>query len=304
MPGVRPVLIAGPTAGGKSGLALRIAERDGGRVINADALQVYACWRVLTARPSPEDIERAPHALYGHVSCDARYSVGHWLRDVRREIETARRRGERPVIVGGTGLYFSALTRGLSDIPEVPAEVRARADEMLRSDGLAAMLASLALLDPVTHGRIDTANPARVQRAWEVVTATGRGLAAWHATAGEPVLRIDECLSILIEVNKAILNRRIEQRFSKMIEHGALEECRSNLVAERDVSLPSMRAIGAAELGAHLRGEMSLDAAIEAACVATRQYAKRQRTWFRNRMAEWTRIDPDDGDPLAAIPVN
>ncbi len=299
---MRPVLIAGPTAGGKSSLASRVAERDGGRVINADALQVYACWRVLTARPSGEDLARAPHALYGHVACDVRYSVGHWLREVRREIEDARRRGARPVIVGGTGLYFQALARGLAEIPEIPAEVRTRADETLRTEGLAAMVDSLGRLDPVTHDRIDLANPARVQRAWEVVTATGRGLASWHAETGRPVLREDECVSVVIDPGKHSLNRNISQRFSMMLQLGALKECRDNL-ARHDPALPSMRAIGATELGAHLRGEMSLEAAVEAACVATRQYAKRQRTWFRNRMAGWRRIDPSDEDPLAAIPV-
>ena len=301
---MRPVLIAGPTASGKSGLALRIAERDGGRVINADALQVYECWRVLTARPTASDLARAPHALYGHVSCDARYSVGHWLREARREIEDARRCGERPVIIGGTGLYFSALTRGLSEIPEIPAEVRARADEMLRAEGLAAMVQDLGALDPVTLGRTDSANPARVQRAWEVVTATGRGLAAWHETAGEPVIDESACFSVVVEVDKDNLNNRIRQRFFKMLEDGALEECRKNLRSDRDSALPSMRAIGEPELAAHLRGEISLETASEAACIATRQYAKRQRTWFRNRMAGWRRIDPEDGDPLDAVPVS
>lgn len=301
---MRPVLIAGPTASGKSGLALRIAERDGGRVINADALQVYECWRVLTARPTASDLARAPHALYGHVSCDARYSVGHWLREARREIEDARRCGERPVIIGGTGLYFSALTRGLSEIPEIPAEVRARADEMLRAEGLAAMVEHLGALDPVTLGRTDGANPARVQRAWEVVTATGRGLAAWHETSGEPAIDESACFSVVVEVDKDNLNNRIRQRFSKMLEDGALEECRKNLRSDRDSASPSMRAIGAPELAAHLRGELSLETASEAACIATRQYAKRQRTWFRNRMAGWRRIDPEDGDPLDAVPVS
>ena len=301
---MRPVLIAGPTASGKSGLALRIAERDGGRVINADALQVYECWRVLTARPTDRDLSRAPHALYGHVSCDTRYSVGHWLRETRREIEDARRCGERPVIVGGTGLYFSALTRGLSEIPEVPAEVRARADEMLRAEGLAAMVDSLGALDPVTVRRTDIANPARVRRAWEVVTATGRGLAAWHETAGAPVIAEETCFPVVMDADKDNLNSWIRQRFSRMIEDGALEECRENLRSDRDAASPSMRAIGAPELTAHLRGEISLDAASEAACVATRQYAKRQRTWFRNRMAGWRRIDPEDGDPLDAVPVD
>ena len=197
------------------------------------------------------------------------------------------------------------LTPGaIPEIPEIPAEIRARADEMLRAEGLAAMVENLGALDPVTLGRIDSANPARVRRAWEVVTATGRGLAAWHETAGEPVIEKNACISIVVDVDKLILNKRIRQRFSKMLEGGALDECRENMGSDRDAASPSMRAIGAPELAAYLRGEISLEAASEAACTATRQYAKRQRTWFRNRMAGWHRIDPEDGDPLDVVTVS
>ena len=269
----KTVLIAGPTASGKSALALEIADRRGGVIVNADALQVFANWRVLTARPPDSDLGRAVHALYGHVPGDAAYSVGHWLRDLEPFL------ADRPIIVGGTGLYFSALTEGLAEIPATPAEVRAEADGM----PLAALLAGL---DVGTAARIDRQNRARVQRAWEVLRATGRGLATWQDETPPPRLPLDRVTPILIEAPKEWLNPRIEQRFGLMLKHGALDEARANLPGWDPVR-PSSRAIGAPELIAHLKGEMTLDAAREAAIVATRQYAKRQRTWFRKRMKAW-----------------
>ncbi len=279
----RPVLIAGPTASGKSALAMEIAKRTGGTIVNADALQVYARWRILTARPSARDEATLPHALYGHVGAEEAYSVGHWLREV-----TPLLAGDvPPVIVGGTGLYFTALTEGLADVPETPAAIRAEADARLQTDGLAAMVAAL---DAETAARIDLANPARVQRAWEVLTATGRGLAAWQAETGPPLLPLTKAQPILVQAPPDWLNSRIERRFAAMIEAGALDEVRANLEGW-DPALPSSRAIGAPELVAHLRGKMTLEAACAAATVATRQYAKRQRTWFRARMKAWQLVD-------------
>ncbi len=288
----RPVIIAGPTASGKSALALDIAERDGGCVINADALQVYDCWRVLSARPSDAELARAPHRLYGHVGSETRYSVGQWLRDMAEVLDETAQRGWRPVIVGGTGLYLSALTEGLAEIPAIPQEVRGRSEEMLRGGGIEAMRAVLAREDPQTHARIDLANPMRVQRAWEVLTATGRGLAAWQAGGARPVLPGADAIRILIMPETSILNKSIERRFHAMIEEGALDEVRAVLAAGWHPERPSSRALGARELVAHLRGEMTLDAAVAAAVTATRQFAKRQRTWFRGRMADWTWVDP------------
>ncbi|MDQ2088504.1 tRNA (adenosine(37)-N6)-dimethylallyltransferase MiaA [Marimonas arenosa] len=270
------VLIAGPTASGKSALALQIAETQGGVIVNADALQVFANWRVLTARPSDEDLARAPHALYGHVPGDAAYSVGHWLRDLEPYL------AGRAIIVGGTGLYFAALTEGLAEIPPTPAAIRAEADRLSREDMLAG-------LDPETTARIDRSNRARVQRAWEVLRATGRGLAAWQDETPPPRLPLAETVPLLIEAPKDWLNPRIERRFDMMLEMGALDEARANL-ADWDPTRPSSRAIGAPELIAHLRGEMTLAEARTAAIIATRQYAKRQRTWFRKRMKHWQRV--------------
>lgn len=279
-----PVLIAGPTASGKSALAMELAARDGRLIVNADALQVYSNWRILTARPSPADESALPHALYGHIPRDTAYSVGHWLRDLAPLLD-------RPVvIVGGTGLYLSALTEGLADIPPTPPATRAEADRRLAQDGLAAMLADL---DPATRDRIDTRNPARVQRAWEVLRATGRGLADWQAGTGAPLLPLPQAEALVIRPDVDWLNTRIDTRFDAMIAQGALDEVRAELPFW-DASRPSSRAIGAPELIAHLRGEMPLADAIAAAKTATRQYAKRQRTWFRSRMGKWRTLPLPD----------
>lgn len=280
----RPVLIAGPTASGKSALALRIAAAQGRTVVNADALQVHAAWRVLTARPGAADLAAAPHALYGHVQCGQDYSVGHWLREVA-PLLAAR---PAPVIVGGTGLYLTALTRGLAVIPPVPPEIRAEADARLRAEGAAALLAEL---DPETAARIDRRNPARIQRAWEVLAATGRGLAAWQAETGPPLLPETGATCWLVDPGPALATR-IADRFAAMLAEGALDEVRAALPRwpGPDSGFPAppwTRAIGAAELIAHLRGHISLDQAQADAITATRRYAKRQRTWFRGRMAGW-----------------
>lgn len=277
------MLIAGPTASGKSALAMEIAARDGGVVINADAIQVYENWRVLTARPSEMDESNVAHALYGHVPYDHAYSVGEWLREVVTRLD-----GPRPIIIGGTGLYFSALTSGLAEIPVTPADVRAQADAIRIHDGLGPMLADL---DPETLARIDQANPMRVQRAWEVWRATGRALAAWQDDTPAPVLPLDRADCLVIDAPKDWLTPRIEGRFDAMLQEGALDEARANL-GNWDPALPSSKAIGAPELMAHLRGEIDLKEAKTLATIATRQFAKRQRTWFRARMKGWQLISP------------
>lgn len=284
IPADRPVLIAGPTASGKSALALDIARLQGGVIVNADAIQVYANWRVLTARPSPQDEVAAPHLLYGHIPGNADYSVGHWL----RELAPILAGDQRPIIVGGTGLYFTALTQGLADIPATPPDIRALADQRIATEGHAALLAEL---DPDTATRIDPLNPMRVQRAWEVQRATGRELAAWQDDTPPPLLPLDQATPILFDVEKDWLNARIAQRFDLMLDQGALNEARANLPSWTPTAL-SAKAIGAPELIAHLRGEMTLEQAREAATIATRQFAKRQRTWFRSKMKTWAKFRP------------
>lgn len=278
----RPVLIAGPTAVGKSALALRIAREIGGVVVNADALQVWSCWRVLTARPSQADERAAPHRLYGHVAPGRSYSVGDWLAEV-----AALRGGQRVVIVGGTGLYLSALTHGLAVVPPVPADIRAEADAwMARPEGLARMVQAL---DPATRAGIDTRNPARVQRAWEVLTATGRGLADWQADTPPPLIDPADAQRLVLMMDRDRLADRIARRFDAMLAEGALAEVET-LRQAWEPRAQWARAIGAADLLAHLEGRLSLDAARNRAVIATRQYAKGQRIWFRNRMRDWTPV--------------
>lgn len=278
IPDDRPILLAGPTASGKSALAMEIAERFGGVIVNADASQVYDCWRVISARPSDEDERRVPHRLYGYVSCQSPYSTGHWLRDVTATLAGA----ERPIIVGGTGLYFSALTEGMADIPETPPEIRAEADTL-------SMETLLAGIDPVTAAGLDLMNRARVQRAWEVQRATGRALRAWQAETAPATLELRDCVPLVLGVDKLWLWDRIARRFDQMLDQGALDEVTA-IMDRYTPALPAFKAIGVPELVAHLRGEMSLDAAREKATIATRRYAKRQRTWFRARMRAWNHL--------------
>lgn len=279
----RHVLIAGPTASGKSALALRIAEAQGGTIVNADALQVWSCWRVLTARPTVEDEARAPHALYGHVAPGRLYSVGEWLAEV------AALRG-RLIVVGGTGLYLNALTRGLAVIPPTPPEIRARADALLREPGgLAQMIAGL---DSLSRSRIDLMNPVRVQRAWEVLKTTGRGIAAWQAETPAPLIAPKTAHLLVLQSDRDWLAERIARRFRLMLDQGALDEVRAMLPSWNPDALWA-KAIGAPELVAHLQGALGLDDAVERAIIATRQYAKAQRSFFRNRMRDWRWIEVD-----------
>jgi len=280
LPPDRPVLIAGPTASGKSALALEIAEAAGRVILNADALQVFDGWQVLTARPDAADLARAPHALYGHIPYNGDYSVGHWLRDVAPYLSG----DTRPIIVGGTGLYLTALTEGLAEIPPTPPAIRQEADAL-------PLPALIAALDSETASRIDLKNRARVQRAWEVLHATGRPLATWQDETPQPLLPLSQAEAFLFDAPKDWLDPRIERRFDLMLAGGALEEARAMLPRWNPAFLSS-KAIGAPELIAHLRGEMTLDEARQAAVIATRQFAKRQRTWFKARMRNW-RVIPN-----------
>lgn len=275
-----PVVIAGPTASGKSAIAMELAARDGRVIVNADALQVYDCWRVLSARPSAADEAALPHVLYGHVGRDQPYSVGHWLREVQGFLN-------RPVvIVGGTGLYLSALTEGLVDIPPTPPEIRHMADARRTGEGIAGLLAEL---DAATAARIDTANPARVQRAWEVRASTGRGLADWQDATGPALLPLQRAEALVIRPDVGWLDARIASRFAAMLAEGALDEVAAQL-PDWNPGRAASKAIGAPELISYLRGQATLAEATAAATLASRQYAKRQRTWFRSRMKLWQEI--------------
>lgn len=286
IPADRPVLIAGATASGKSALALRIAEEAGGVIVNADALQVWSCWQILSARPTTAETARAPHRLYGHLDPGTDYSVGHWLRDIAPILAEAARGGPRPIIVGGTGLYLTALTEGLAEIPATPPEIRAEADGLIAQRGAEALIADL---DPATLARVDLRNPARVQRAWEVARATGRGLATWQDETAVPLLPVTQATPIVIAAERDWLAERIDARFDAMMNAGAMDEVRAVLPQWNERAIWA-RAIGARELVAHLRGECNLATAIEHAKAQSRQYAKRQRTWFRARMANWQHL--------------
>ncbi|MEM9582013.1 MAG: tRNA (adenosine(37)-N6)-dimethylallyltransferase MiaA [Pseudomonadota bacterium] len=276
-----PVLIAGPTASGKSSLALHIAETLGGVIVNADALQVFDCWQLLSARPDAADRARAPHALYGHVPYTEHYSTGHWLRDV-----TPLLQGARPIIVGGTGLNFTALTEGLADIPAIPDTIRIKANAMAHQE-------MLSDLDAETLSRIDTANPARIRRAWEVLCATGKQISVWQDETPPALLPLSHAVPIVLNSPKDWLNTRIIQRFDQMLALGVLDEVDA-LRNDWDPRRPSAKAIGGPELMAHVNGEISLAEARERSIIASRQYAKRQRTWFKARMKGWLQIDARD----------
>ncbi len=284
------ILLAGPTASGKSRLALKLAARHGGLVVNADSMQVYGELRVLTARPSPADEAAAPHRLYGHVPAATRYSVGRWLGDVAVVLEEARREGRRPIVVGGTGLYFKALTEGLAAVPAIPPAVRAaiRAE----SEGLETpeLHARLATVDPEDAAAIRTGDRSRILRALEVVTATGRSLAAWQRVAAAPPL-VDPARAtrIVLDPDRAELHRRIGERVARMLEEGALDEVAALAALGLDPDLPAMKAIGVRALMALEAGTLSRDAALATIAAETRRYAKRQMTWFRNQMSDWPR---------------
>jgi tRNA dimethylallyltransferase len=287
------VLIAGPTASGKSALALAVAERVGGMVINTDSMQVYRDLNIITARPGVAEEARAPHLLYGHVDAAENYSVGRFLGDATAALAAARGERRVPIFTGGSGLYFKALTRGLAAIPPVPADIRAAVRARLDAVGPAALHAELARRDPATAARLRPADRTRIARALEVVEATGRSIADWHQHGLPPLLDPAHVARVFLAPDRAALYRRIDARFDAMLSVGALEEVRRLAARRLDPLLPAMKAHGVPWLIRHLADEMSLDAAAAEAKKDTRHYAKRQFTWFRHQLADWPRVDPD-----------
>ena len=279
----KPILIAGQTASGKSQLALQIAEKRDRVIINADAIQVYKNWRILTARPSIADEAVATHMLYGHIEPQIEYSVGHWLKDVKKILPIY----PNPIIIGGTGLYFSSLTNGLIDIPDIPAQIKLEAKNRVQSDGFESLIEEI---DTETIKNIDKNNPMRVQRAWEVMKATGRGLVSWHNQTPEPTLSLKNCEAILLDCDAPTINKRINSRFDQMLDNGLIDEALKNFSNWNETN-PSSKAIGAKELMAFLNDDISMEQLKEEVVVATRQYAKRQRTWFRSKMKSWKKLN-------------
>lgn len=287
------ILIAGPTASGKSALALALAQQIGGHVVNADAMQVYRDLRIITARPSPEEEAGAPHRLYGHVDAAVNYSVGHYLRDAGAAIAEARCLRQVPILVGGTGLYFKALTHGLATVPPIPDAIRARVREMLAARGPETLHAELGRRDPEAAARLSPRDRTRIARALEVFEATGRPLADWHRDRAAPILDPARAVKLFLAPERAALYARIDARFAQMLAAGALDEVRRLAARGLDPLLPAMKAHGVPWLIRSLRGEMTLAEAAEQAQADTRHYAKRQFTWFRHQLADWPQVPPE-----------
>jgi tRNA dimethylallyltransferase len=289
----KAILIAGPTASGKSAVALAVAQARNGVVINADSMQVYRDLRIITARPTPEEEVRAPHRLYGHVDAAEAYSAGRWLADARAVLDEAEREGWLPIFVGGTGLYFKALTQGLSAVPPIPAAIREAVRARLAAEGPAALHAELARRDPAAAERLKPADRTRIARALEVVEATGRPLADWHGEGSKPLIDPAQAIKVFLSPDREELRRRINARFDVMLAAGALEEVRALDARGLDPLLPGMKAHGVPWLRRHLHGEISLGEAAEGAKADTRRYAKRQLTWFRHQLSDWSWVTPE-----------
>jgi len=283
----KAILIAGPTASGKSAAALDLAQRFGGIVINADSMQVYRELAVLTARPSQAEMQRAPHCLYGTVRASERYSVGRFLEDVAHALRDAKVEGRLPVFIGGTGLYFKALTEGLAQVPDVPPEIRAHWRGEAERIGTEGLHRALQARDPVMAARLRPSDPQRLLRALEVIDATSVSLAEWQGADAAAVLHPEGLLRIVIAPEREPLYAAIDARFDRMMEQGAIEEVRALLALGLDHALPAMRAHGVRELAAYLAGDSSLEAAVEKAKTESRRYAKRQMTWARRFMQDW-----------------
>ena len=284
------MLIAGPTASGKSALAITRAIASDGIIVNADSMQLYDTLRVVTARPSIEDESRAEHVLYGSVPAAQRFSTGQWLRAVQDVVATSDP-ARSLIFVGGTGLYFDALINGFADVPDIPDHVVLEVQQEIQALDESERMRLLSAEDPETAGRLKVADPQRVVRALAVKRATGRALSSFQEDQQPGVLGGWEIERLLLWPDRELLRARIAERFEAMFESGAVEEVEALLAQRLDPSLPAMKAIGVPEISGWLAGRLSRAEAMERAIIATRQYAKRQRTWFRNRMGDWPRLD-------------
>ncbi|WP_027519535.1 tRNA (adenosine(37)-N6)-dimethylallyltransferase MiaA [Bradyrhizobium sp. WSM1417] len=300
----KAVLIAGPTASGKSALAFELALAAGGVVINADSMQVYRDLRIITARPTDGDEARAPHRLYGHVDAAVNFSAGAWVGDAAKALEQSQAEGRLPIFIGGTGLYFKALTAGLSVVPPIPAEVREDVRARLERNGVEALHAELAASDPRAAERLNLRDRTRIARALEVVEATGRSLLDWHHEGQPPLLPKDSFRAVFLAPERDELYARIDARFDVMLGAGALEEVERLAARNLDPLLPAMKAHGVPALIRHLRGELSLEQAATIGRADTRHYAKRQFTWFRHQLPEFEWVKPEEIRGWLAAIVN
>jgi tRNA dimethylallyltransferase len=297
----KAVLIAGPTASGKSALALALAEKTGGIIINTDSMQVYRDLRIITARPTPEEEARLPHRLYGHVDAAINYSAGSYVRDAASGLAEARNAGRLPIFIGGTGLYFKALTRGLSAVPPVAAEVREMVRARLERDGVESLHAALALRDPESAARLNLRDRTRIARALEVIEATGRPLADWHREGQPPLLAEGDYQALFLAPDRETLYARIDARFDVMLTKGALEEVEALAARGLDPLLPAMKAHGVPALIRYLRGEITREEAATIGKADTRHYAKRQFTWFRHQLPEFQWMTPEEAAASLAL---
>ncbi|MBV8925230.1 MAG: tRNA (adenosine(37)-N6)-dimethylallyltransferase MiaA [Bradyrhizobium sp.] len=289
----KAVLIAGPTASGKSALAVTLAQQRGGVVINTDSMQVYRDLRVLSARPTPEEEALIPHRLYGHVDASINFSAGAWVADAQKALDEARGQNRLPIFVGGSGLYFKALTRGLSAVPAIPAEIREDVRARLERDGVEALHAQLARRDSISAARLKPRDRSRIARALEVVEATGRSLADWHREGLPPLLPAGEFHALFLSPERDALYKRIDARFDAMLKSGALDEVAALAARRLDPLLPAMKAHGVPALIRHLAGELTLEQAASIGRADTRHYAKRQFTWFRHQLPEFEWVTPN-----------
>lgn len=287
------ILIAGPTASGKSALALRLAKQVDGVIVNSDSMQVYNVLDVLTARPQAEDLAEASHFLYGHVAPDHLYSTGRWMDDVGALLDDPALSGRTAIFVGGTGLYFRALTEGLSAMPTIPDAIRRHWRDGLAENGAEAMHRILQEKDPAAAAQLRPTDSQRIVRALEVVDASGRSILDWQKDKGTPLIDASNAVKYVVEPDRQVLAGRISKRFDDMLAGPAVDEVRALLALDLDAELPAMKAIGVREITAMLAGEITREEAGVLAKAATRQYAKRQMTWFRNQLADdWQAIDP------------
>jgi len=293
------VLIAGPTASGKSALALKLAEKFGGTIINADSMQVYRDLRIITARPTPQEEARVPHRLYGHVDASENYSVGRWCSDVAAALVEAKQAGQVPVVVGGTGLYFKVLTQGLAAVPQTPADVRAAVRARLDMVGPEGLHSELQRRDRAMAERLKPGDRTRVTRALEVLEATGRSLAEWQREGMRAILDPQRAIKFFLNPDRAALHARIDARFDVMLKEGAIEEVRALDARGLDPLLPAMKAHGVPWVRRYLRGELTLEEAAEHGKLETRQYTKRQFTWFRHQMPDWRWVAPEEAEGVA-----
>lgn len=295
------ILIHGPTASGKTALAIAMAQRLGGEIVNADSMQVYADLATLTARPSADELNAAPHHLFGHVDAASHYSTGHWLKEIAPVIEDVRARGKVPIIAGGTGLYLLALTQGLAEIPPIPEEIRAEARALAKSEGGEGLKVRLAKVDPASAANLKTGDKQRLGRAYEVWLATGEPFSSFQDKRSQPILGAGEWLGIALTPPRSKLYAKIDRRFNAMLVEGAMDEARALVARNLDPGLPVMKAHGMPWLAAYIRGEIKSETAAMHASRDTRRYAKRQFTWIGRQFPFWPRIPSEELEKRAKV---